>query len=57
MKKAESAESVARSMPRAAMSVANLPEEILLNQLVLRMELDDFSTYRDSFWKWLESEA
>lgn len=57
LKKAESAESVARSMPRAAMIVANLPEEILLNQLVLRMELDDFSTYRDSFWKWLESEA
>lgn len=54
MKKAESAASPA---PRALMSVANLPEEILLNQLVLRMELDDFSSYRDSFWKWLESEA
>lgn len=57
MKKAESAESAASPAPRALMSVANLPEEILLNQLVLRMELDDFSSYRDSFWKWLESEA
>jgi predicted DNA-binding transcriptional regulator YafY len=54
LKKAESAVSPA---PRAMMSVVNLPEETIFNQLVLRMESEDFSSYRDSFWKWLESEA
>lgn len=57
MKKAESRDPITNSMPRAVISVANLPEEVLLNQLVLRMEQEDYSTYRDSFWKWLESEA
>ncbi|ULQ51920.1 hypothetical protein [Flavihumibacter fluvii] len=31
--------------------------DLLLNKLVLRMELTEFSAYRDSFWHWLESEA
>lgn len=29
--------------------------DLLLNRLVLRMELDEFSAFRNGFWAWLES--
>jgi predicted DNA-binding transcriptional regulator YafY len=49
------ADAKARPSPAPSSIQYHSSGDILLNKLVLRMELDEFSGFRNGFWSWLES--